>query len=115
MRHVPDVSERPHQLCVDTVLRERRLVSVSVLGDSQDVSRSCQIVETVGRLPEPQRLVMVLVGAERLSCAEAAEALDVPVDTVIECVSHARQSIGGCFLELELAEPSTIRRYGAER
>jgi RNA polymerase sigma-70 factor (ECF subfamily) len=53
-----------------------------------------QIVGAVQRLPEDQRIVMLLVAVEGLSYSEAAEALDVPIGTVMSRLSRARQAIG---------------------
>src|SRR6478609_10590043 len=42
-----------------------------------------QIVSAVQRLPEAQRVVMLLVAVEGLSYNEAAEALNVPIGTIM--------------------------------
>ncbi|WP_421375840.1 RNA polymerase sigma factor [Paraburkholderia sp. DD10] len=56
-----------------------------------------QIVKAVQQLPEAQRVVMLLVGVEGLSYNEAAEALDVPIGTIMSRLSRARQAIGAVF------------------
>jgi RNA polymerase sigma-70 factor (ECF subfamily) len=56
-----------------------------------------QIIDSVMRLPETQRAVMLLVALEGLSYTEAAEVLNVPVGTVMSRLSRARQAIGGHF------------------
>jgi RNA polymerase sigma-70 factor (ECF subfamily) len=56
-----------------------------------------QIVSAVGDLPEAQRVVMILVGAEGYSYAEAAEVLKIPVGTVMSRLSRARSAIGALF------------------
>lgn len=56
-----------------------------------------QIVKAVQQLPEAQRVVMLLVGLEGLSYNEAAEALDVPIGTIMSRLSRARQAIGALF------------------
>jgi RNA polymerase sigma-70 factor (ECF subfamily) len=56
-----------------------------------------QIVKAVQQLPEAQRVVMLLVGVEGLSYNEAAEALDVPIGTIMSRLSRARQAIGALF------------------
>lgn len=56
-----------------------------------------QIVRAVQRLPEAQRVVMLLVGVEGLSYNEAAEALGVPIGTIMSRLSRARRAIGALF------------------
>ena len=53
-----------------------------------------EIISAVGRLPEPQRMVMLLVGAEGFTYAETAELLHIPIGTVMSRLSRARQAIG---------------------
>lgn len=47
----------------------------------------------LSHLPEQQRAVVLLVGMEGLSYREAAEALDVPVGTVMSRLSRGRESL----------------------
>ncbi|MBN3730246.1 RNA polymerase sigma factor [Burkholderia sp. Tr-20390] len=56
-----------------------------------------QIVRAVQQLPEAQRVVMLLVAVKGLSYDEAAEALGVPVGTIMSRLSRARQTIGALF------------------
>jgi RNA polymerase sigma-70 factor (ECF subfamily) len=58
-----------------------------------------QIVEAVQRLPDAQRVVMLLVAVEGLSYQEAAQTLGVPIGTVMSRLSRARQTIGALFSE----------------
>jgi RNA polymerase sigma-70 factor, ECF subfamily len=60
-----------------------------------------QIVSAVQRLPETQRVVMLLVAVEGLSYKEAADTLGVPIGTVMSRLSRARQTIGAQFGEQE--------------
>jgi RNA polymerase sigma-70 factor (ECF subfamily) len=53
-----------------------------------------QVISAVGRLPEAQRVVMLLVAVEGLSYQEAADVLEVPIGTVMSRLSRARQAIG---------------------
>ena len=53
-----------------------------------------QIIATVERLPEMQRVVMLLVSVEGLSYAEVALILDVPIGTVMSRLSRARLAVG---------------------
>ena len=56
-----------------------------------------QIVSAVERLPEAQRVVMLLVAVEGLTYNEAAQVLDVPIGTVMSRLARARQAIGSLF------------------
>jgi RNA polymerase sigma-70 factor (ECF subfamily) len=58
---------------------------------------NAQIVSAVERLPETQRVVMLLVAVEGLSYKEAAEVLDVPIGTIMSRLARARQTIGALF------------------
>ena len=61
----------------------------------QNVMNS-QIVSAVQRLPETQRVVMLLVAVEGLSYKEAADTLGVPIGTVMSRLSRARQGLRRC-------------------
>jgi RNA polymerase sigma-70 factor, ECF subfamily len=56
-----------------------------------------QIISAVERLPEAQRVVMLLVAVEGLSYQEAAEVLEIPIGTVMSRLSRARQAVGALF------------------
>jgi RNA polymerase sigma-70 factor (ECF subfamily) len=56
-----------------------------------------QIISAVERLPEAQRVVMLLIAVEGLSYQEAAEVLEVPIGTVMSRLSRARQAVGALF------------------
>lgn len=56
-----------------------------------------QLVSAVQRLPEAERVVMLLVAVEGVSYKEAAEALDVPLDTIMRRLSSARLTIAAQF------------------
>jgi RNA polymerase sigma-70 factor (ECF subfamily) len=58
---------------------------------------SSEIIAAVERLPEAQRIVMLLVAVEGLSYSEAAEVLGVPIGTIMSRLSRARQTIGAQF------------------
>jgi RNA polymerase sigma-70 factor, ECF subfamily len=53
-----------------------------------------QLVSAVSRLPEAQRVVMLLVVIEGLSYSEAAEVLQVPIGTIMSRLARARQAVG---------------------
>jgi RNA polymerase sigma-70 factor (ECF subfamily) len=67
-----------------------------------------QIVDAVERLPEAQRVVMLLVAAEGLSYREAAHVLDVPIGTVMSRLARARQTIGALFGAREAVDPAAL-------
>ncbi|MNG32531.1 ECF RNA polymerase sigma factor SigH [compost metagenome] len=54
------------------------------------------------RLPAEQRALLLLVSVEGLSYKEAAQALEVPIGTVMSRLSRARTALR------ELAEGSTV-------
>ena len=56
-----------------------------------------QIINTVKRLPEAQRVVILLVAVDGLSYKEAADVLGVPNGTVMSRLSRARYAIGSLF------------------
>jgi RNA polymerase sigma-70 factor (ECF subfamily) len=56
-----------------------------------------RIVSAVERLPEAQRVVMLLIAVEGLTYREASEVLDVPIGTVMSRLARARQAIGAFF------------------
>jgi RNA polymerase sigma-70 factor (ECF subfamily) len=56
-----------------------------------------QILSAVERLPEAQRIVMLLVTVEGLTYNEAAKVLDVPIGTIMSRLARARQAIGSLF------------------
>ena len=56
-----------------------------------------QIIQAVERLPDAQRAVMLLVAVEGLSYREAAEALEIPMGTVMSRLARARLTIGEAF------------------
>jgi RNA polymerase sigma-70 factor (ECF subfamily) len=56
-----------------------------------------QIIGAVERLPDAQRMVMLLVAVEGLSYQQAADVLGVPIGTVMSRLSRARQAVGAMF------------------
>jgi RNA polymerase sigma-70 factor (ECF subfamily) len=65
--------------------------------DPQTQVMNAQIINAVQRLPEAQRVVMLLVAVEGLGYQEAADVLEVPIGTVMSRLSRARQAIGAQF------------------
>ncbi|BCQ55256.1 RNA polymerase sigma factor [Burkholderia gladioli] len=72
-----------------------------------------EIIAAVERLPEAQRIVMLLVAVEGLSYAEAAEVLGVPIGTIMSRLSRARQTIGAQFGQREASSRSTANQRAA--
>lgn len=62
-------------------------------------------LDAFARLPAEQRALLVLVGVEGLSYKEAAEALDLPIGTVMSRLSRARKALRA-LAEGEIASPS---------
>ena len=56
-------------------------------------------VRMLGRLSDEQRAVLVLVAVEELSYEEAAEALDIPVGTVMSRLARGREQLRRLVLE----------------
>jgi hypothetical protein len=77
--------------------------------DPQTQVMNAQIINAVQRLPEAQRVVMLLVAVEGLSYQEAADVLDVPIDTVMSRLSRARQAIGAQFDTRDRQDTSKVK------
>jgi RNA polymerase sigma-70 factor (ECF subfamily) len=75
----------------------------------QNVMNS-QIASAVQRLPETQRIAMLLVAVEGLSYREAADTMGVPIGTVMSRLSRARQTIGAQF---GVKESRTMKKNSA--
>lgn len=65
-----------------------------------------QIIDAFKRLPEAQRAVMLMVAVEGLSYQETAEAIGVPIGTVMSRLSRARQAIGAHFASKGKTSPN---------
>lgn len=71
----------------------------------------------IGKLPEEQRSVILLVGLEGMRYEEVAEVLGVPVGTVRSRLSRGREAlrrlmgiVPDCQAEIAMAEPAAVRR-----
>jgi RNA polymerase sigma-70 factor, ECF subfamily len=70
----------------------------------------------LARLPEPQRVALILVDLEDLSVAEAAEILEVPEGTVKSRCSRARTAMAAMLREVQPGRPQdTGNRTAAPR
>jgi RNA polymerase sigma-70 factor (ECF subfamily) len=73
----------------DTALDEALEVPVS--GGQMEALAARDMHAALARLPEEQRAVILLVGLEQFSYAEAAHVLGVPVGTVMSRLARARE------------------------
>lgn len=73
-----------------------------------------QIIASVERLPEGQRVVMLLIGVEGLSYAETATVLDLPIGTVMSRLSRARQAIGTIFIQQGIIDGNHNKREAGD-
>ncbi|MGE5337553.1 MAG: RNA polymerase sigma factor [Gemmatimonadota bacterium] len=115
-----------HNVFVNTVRRMKVTESLDAGdGSALDLPAAGASAETdaavreIGRalmqLADEQRAVILLVGLEQLSYAEAAFALDVPIGTVMSRLSRGRERLRQLLDEdperaTRTATPSTLRR-----
>lgn len=88
--------------------REGTLAGEESFEDFADTSSSAdpeyqllckQVLQSVQALPDAQRVVMILVAVEGLSYRETADALDIPIGTVMSRLARARLTLGQQFLD----------------
>lgn len=70
----------------------------SVVGSDGRITSEQQLTmrdtrRAMAALPEEQRAVLMLVAIDEMSYAEAAQALDIPIGTVMSRLSRARRSL----------------------
>ncbi len=70
-----------------------------------------QVYEAVNKLPEAQRVVMILVNVEGCSYREAADILDLPIGTIMSRLARARMAIGKLQTGSTQAEQSTSPKF----
>jgi RNA polymerase sigma-70 factor (ECF subfamily) len=80
------------------------LSAPSVSGGQLETLALRDIQAALANLPLPQREVLLLVGLEEFSYAEAAAVLDVPVGTVMSRLSRARAA-----MRVALSHPVVVR------
>ena len=72
-------------------------------GNCQELELVCQVRAAVASLPIEQRQVISLVDLEEFSYCEVAQALDIPIGTVMSRLHRARKSLlaklDGCVTE----------------
>jgi RNA polymerase sigma-70 factor, ECF subfamily len=70
----------------------------------------------LARLPEPQRVALILVDLEDMTIAEAAQILEVPEGTVKSRCSRARTSMAAMLRDVSTTRPGDSgNRTGSER
>lgn len=112
-----------HTVAIDRIRRNKRTVYVDpvVLGDQlEDDPRTAEQVaarhdleivrRAMGELPEDQRSVLAMVALEGFTYQEAADALGVPIGTVMSRLSRARRKLADAVN----APPKVASRKGAE-
>ena len=93
-----------HNLAMDRLRRHARRgiagpiegvseAALSIPPDQEAAIRRGDILSLVALLPEEQRAVLLLIGVEELSYAEAAAVLGVPQGTVMSRLSRARERL----------------------
>jgi RNA polymerase sigma-70 factor (ECF subfamily) len=108
-----------HHLFVSGVRRARPVQSLDAPGADEPAAAAAASVETgivlgelaraLAGLPPEQREVVLLVGLEQFSYAEASEVLGVPLGTVMSRLSRGRERLR-ILLEAGTDRPATLRR-----
>jgi RNA polymerase sigma-70 factor (ECF subfamily) len=112
-----------HNAHLDEHRRNGRLMLVDLLGvlaeavaarsdPGVDIGLRIDIVAALQRLPIEQRAVVLLVGVEQFSYAECAEALAIPIGTVMSRLSRGRAALRALLdgTRPVAAAPSRLRR-----
>jgi len=106
MNRLNQRSRRGEHVPVDSV-PERTLVQEAT---QESAVHGRDIVQAVGRLPENQKAVLLLISVEDLSYAEAADVLDIPIGTVMSRLSRARARLRDDMDGTGQAAASHLRR-----
>ena len=78
----------------DTAVLDDSVTSTHGIEASQPMALAIgDLHEALGRLPEDQRQVVLLVGLEDLSYKEVSEILDIPMGTVMSRLSRGREKL----------------------
>lgn len=94
---------RPPEASLDSVAPSALAVPPAQL----DRLAADEVLQAVGRLPQEQREVLLLVAVEGFGYREAAGVLGIPVGTVMSRLSRARERLSAMLGE---AREATIRR-----
>jgi RNA polymerase sigma-70 factor (ECF subfamily) len=78
---------------VENISAHEELAAVSGEADAETKLMLKTVWQLIGNLPADQREVVLLVCVEELTYSEAAEALEVPVGTVMSRLARAREKI----------------------
>lgn len=78
--------------------------------DQEQALHHREVLAALDGLPDDQRAVMLLVAVEDLSYAQAAEALGVPIGTVMSRLSRARARLREAFESRQAPGRSHLRR-----
>lgn len=108
-----------HNLAIDEFRRRTRRgvsspidnvpeASLSIPPDQDAAVRRGDILSLVSLLPNEQRSVLLLIGVEDLSYAEAAAVLDIPQGTVMSRLSRARERLRR-MMEEPPGQPPVLR------
>ncbi|HZZ12849.1 MAG TPA: RNA polymerase sigma factor [Paraburkholderia sp.] len=104
-----DLKQREQRSRLQAEWNDTLLETIADRGSASDAgAQASQIIAAVERLPEAQRIVLMLVSVEGFSYREAAETLEIPVGTVMSRLARARRTIGALFEDCESAT-----RHGA--
>lgn len=78
---------------VDSRPLDQEALSLGTPAPQDSALELSQLSNAISGLPESQRQILLLVGMEGLSYADAAQALDVPVGTIMSRLSRAREDL----------------------
>jgi RNA polymerase sigma-70 factor (ECF subfamily) len=90
-------------------LDDDEVAGVSAPHAAESGAELAELHAALGRLSEEQRQVILLVGLEQMSYAEAAAVLGVPIGTVMSRLSRGREQLR-LLLAREPVAPTSLRR-----
>lgn len=85
-------------------------VDTIALPEQESRVRLQQVQAAFMRLPDEQRAALHLVAVEGLSYQEAADALKIPIGTLMSRLSRARAALRGFEAGTEVSQPSQSKR-----
>jgi RNA polymerase sigma factor (sigma-70 family) len=86
VNHLRRSARRGRELALDDASESDMAVSST----QEDRLRHDDILAAVGKLPDEQRSILLLVSVEDVSYADAARILDIPIGTVMSRLARAR-------------------------